>query len=100
MSRRLYATIWAEDAIQVLGGRVIQGRKGIVGKTLLAGAPEHKKAVIKVDQLRVFDNTAHEMGTYWLTDRNGKTKEGKSVTVWKRQSDGTWKIQVEVSAQY
>ena len=91
---------YADDAMMMMGGTPAwRGRSEIA-----ANAPKtFKSATVKLttNGVDVGGDYAIETGSYELTAAppGGKpvTDKGKYVTVWKKQSDGTWKIYRDIA---
>ena len=94
----LIAKLFAEDGV-LLGrnGKFFKGPEQIFQrqKTVMEGAGKGVKATVTTVDLWLDGETAYETGTYsYKYQEKGKlvTEEGRYVTIWKRQSDGSWKI--------
>ena len=94
----LIAALFANDGV-VLGrnGKLFKGPEQILArmKGLMEGAGKGVKATVTTVDLWLDGDTAYETGTYsYSRQENGKPvqDEGRYVTIWKRQSDGAWKI--------
>ncbi|MEI4927153.1 nuclear transport factor 2 family protein, partial [Klebsiella pneumoniae] len=64
-------------------------------KEVMEAAGKGVKATVTTVDLWLDGEIAYETGTYsYKYQEKGKpvTEEGRYVTIWKRQSDGSWKI--------
>jgi uncharacterized protein (TIGR02246 family) len=94
----LIAGLFAPEGI-LLGrnGRSFKGPDQIFQrqKTIMEGAGKGVKATVTTVDLWLDDDTAYETGKYsYEYQEKGQpvTEEGRYVTIWKRQRDGSWKI--------
>lgn len=94
----LIASLFADDGV-LLGrkGKFFKGPKQIFDrqKTVMKSAGKGVNATVTTVDLWLDGDTAYETGTYsYKFQENGKpvNEEGRYVTIWKRQSDGSWKI--------
>jgi uncharacterized protein (TIGR02246 family) len=94
----LIAALFAEDGV-LLGrnGKFFKGPQQILErmKTVLGAAGKGVKATVTTVDLWLDGETAYETGTYsYKYQEAGKpvNDEGRYVTIWKKQSDGAWKI--------
>jgi uncharacterized protein (TIGR02246 family) len=94
----LIAGLFAADGI-MLGrtGKSFKGPKEIFErmKTLMEAAGQGVKATVTTVDLWLDGDTAYETGKYSYTSQEkGQpvTDEGRYVTIWKHQSDRSWKI--------
>src|SRR5580765_3868611 len=91
----MVAAIFTEDGIQLeAGGKIIKGRKQIMErqKAAMGGADPGVKVTVTTTNVWVDGDTAYETGKYkYEYTAKGKpgTDEGKYVTIWKRQKDGS-----------
>jgi uncharacterized protein (TIGR02246 family) len=98
----LIAQLFAEDGILLRrNGKFFKGPQQILErmKTALEGAGKGVKATVTTVDLWLDGDTAYETGTYsYKYQENGKpvNEEGRYVTIWKRQSDGSWKIVMDM----
>ena len=94
----LIAALFAEDGILMRrNGKLVKGPKEIFEamKPVLEGTGKGTKATVNTVDVWLDGTTAYETGTYsYKYQENSKpvTDEGRYVTIWRRQSDGTWKI--------
>ena len=98
----LLARLFAEDGI-LLGrnGKIFKGPQQIFErqKPVMEGAGKGVKVTVTTVDLWLDGETAYETGKYsYKYQEKGKpvTEEGRYVTIWKRQSDGSWKIIVDM----
>ena len=94
----LIAGLFAPEGI-LLGrnGKFFKGPDQIFQrqKTIMEGAGKGVKATVTTVDLWLDGDTAYETGKYsYKYQEKGQpiTEEGRYVTIWKRQSDGSWKI--------
>ena len=94
----LIAALFAEDGV-LLGrnGKFFKGPQQIFErqKTVMEGAGKGVKATVTTVDLWLDGDMAYETGKYsYKFQEKGQpvTEEGRYVTIWKRQSDGSWKI--------
>jgi uncharacterized protein (TIGR02246 family) len=94
----MIATLFAKEGI-LLGrnGKSFKGPEQIFErqKIVMESAGKTVKATVMTVDLWLDGDTAYETGKYsYNFQENGKpvTEEGRYVTVWRRQSDGSWKI--------
>jgi uncharacterized protein (TIGR02246 family) len=94
----IIAGLFAQDGI-LLGrnGKFFKGPQQIFErqKTVMESAGKGVKATVTTVDLWLDGDTAYETGTYsYKFQEKGQpvTEEGRYVTIWKRQSDGAWKI--------
>ena len=94
----LIAALFTEDGVLMgRNGKIFKGPKQIFERmnTVLTSAGKGVKATVTTVDLWLDGNTAYETGTYsYKYQENGKpvNDEGRYVTTWKRQPDGSWKI--------
>jgi uncharacterized protein (TIGR02246 family) len=94
----LIAGLFAADGV-LLGrnGKSFTGPNQILErmKTVMEGAGKGVKATVTTVDLWLIGDTAYETGKYSYTSQEkGQpvTDEGRYVTIWRRQSDSSWKI--------
>ena len=94
----LLSRLFAEDGV-LLGrnGKIFKGPQQILErqKPVMEGAGKGVKVTVTTVDLWLDGETAYETGKYsYKYQEKGKpvTEEGRYVTIWKRQSDGSWKI--------
>src|SRR3954469_22520738 len=91
----LVASIFAEDGVQLSGsGQLIKGRQQILErqKAAMAGADPGVKVTVTTTNVWLDGETAYETGKYKYeyTEKGKPGKdEGRYVTIWKRQKDGS-----------
>lgn len=98
----LVADIFAEDGVLLApGGKMFKGRQQILERqrtAMRSVGPGVKVTVTTVD-VWLDGDTAYETGKYHYTyQEKGKraVDEGRYVTAWKRQQDGSWKLSMDV----
>ena len=98
----MVAAIFAEDGVQLTSsGKVIKGREQIQErqKAAMAGADPGVKVTVTTTNVWLDGDTAYETGTYKYeyTEKGKPGKdEGRYVTIWKRQKDGSWKLAMDM----
>jgi uncharacterized protein (TIGR02246 family) len=98
----LIAQLFAPDGILLGGkGKSFKGPQQILErmKTVMEAAGKGVKATVTTVDLWLDSDTTYETGKYSYTSREkGQpvTDEGRYVTVWRRQSDSSWKIIVDM----
>ena len=94
----LIASLFAKDGVLLSrNGKLFKGPEKILEriKPVLEGAGKGVKATVTTVDLWLDGDAAYETGTYsYKYQEKGKpvNEEGRYVTIWKRQSDGSWKI--------
>ena len=94
----LIAALFAADGVMLgRNGKLFKGPAQVLErmKKVLESAGKGAKATVTTVDLWLDGETAYETGTYtYKFQENGKPAhdEGRYVTIWKRQSDGSWKI--------
>ena len=94
----LLARLFAEDGV-LLGrnGKFFKGPQQILErqKAVMEGAGKGVKCTVTTVDVWLDGDTAYETGKYsYKYQEKGKpvSEEGRYVTIWKRQSGGSWKI--------
>jgi uncharacterized protein (TIGR02246 family) len=94
----LIAGLFAADGV-LLGrnGKSFKGPNQILErmKTVMEASGKGVKSTVTTVDLWLIGDTAYETGKYSYTSQEkGQpvTDEGRYVTIWRRQSDGSWKI--------
>jgi uncharacterized protein (TIGR02246 family) len=96
------AAIFAEDGVMLAGsGKVFKGRQQIAErqKALMQAAGPGVKVTVTTVKVWLDGDTAYETGKYvYNYQDNGKpaTDEGRYVTMWRRQKDGSWKLAMDM----
>jgi uncharacterized protein (TIGR02246 family) len=94
----LIATLFANDGVLLSrNGKFFKGPQQVLErmKTVLESAGKGVKATVTTVDLWLDGDIAYETGTYsYRYQEKGKpvNEEGRYVTIWKRQTDGAWKI--------
>ena len=94
----LIASLFASDGVLLSrNGKFFKGPEQIFQrqKTVMQSAGKGVKATVTTVDLWLDGETAYETGTFnYKYQEAGKpvNEEGRYVTIWKRQSDGSWKI--------
>jgi ketosteroid isomerase-like protein len=98
-----YMSYYAEDAVELPNGAdAIQGKANIA--QTMGFLDQGNKLTWKPDfsDMAASGDLGYTYGTYVFTskdkDKDGKpvVEYGKYLTVWKKQSDGTWKVAVDM----
>ena len=98
----MVAAIFADDGVQLAGnGKIIKGRQQIMErqKAAMAGADAGVKVTVTTTSVWLDGETAYETGKYkYEYTEKGKAgvDEGRYVTIWKRQKDGSWKLTMDM----
>jgi uncharacterized protein (TIGR02246 family) len=98
----MVAAIFAEDGVQLSGsGRIIKGRQQILErqKTAMAGAEPGVKVTVTTLNVWLDGDTAYETGKYkyeYIEKGKPGKDEGRYVTIWTRQKDGSWKLSMDM----
>lgn len=98
----MVAAIFAEDGVQLAGsGKIIKGRQQIAErqKAAMQGADPGVKVTVTTTHVWLDGDTAYETGKYKYeyTEKGKPGKdEGRYVTVWKHQKDGSWKLSMDM----
>lgn len=99
----MVAAIFTDDAVMLSqGGRVFKGRQQILErqKAAMQGVTRPVKVSVITVKIWLDGDTAYETGKYkYEYTEKGKptTEEGRYVTMWKRQSDGSWKLSMDMA---
>lgn len=98
----MVAAIFADDGVQLgSSGKLIKGRRQIQERQSAAmqGADAGVKVTVTTVNVWLDGDTAYETGRYkYEYTEKGKpgTDEGRYVTIWKRQRDGSWKLSMDI----
>lgn len=98
----MVASIFAYDGVQLAGsGKIIKGPQQIMErqKAAMQGADPGVKVTVTTVNVWLDGDTAYETGRYkYEYTEKGKpgTDEGRYVTIWKRQKDGSWKLSMDM----
>lgn len=98
----MVAAIFADDGVQLMSsGKIIKGRQQIMErqKAAMQSADPGVKVTVTTTNVWLDGETAYETGTYkYEYTEKGKpgTDEGRYVTIWKRQKDGSWKLSMDM----
>jgi uncharacterized protein (TIGR02246 family) len=98
----MVAAIFAEDGVQLAGsGKIIKGPAQIMErqKAAMQGADPGVRVTITTVNVWLDGDTAYETGKYkYVYTEKGKPgmDEGRYVTIWKRQKDGSWKLSMDM----
>ena len=94
----LIASLFAADGVMLgRNGKFFKGPDQVLErmKKVFEATGKGVKATVTTVDLWLDGSTAYETGTYsYKSQQDGKpvNEEGRYVTIWKRQSDGSWKI--------
>ena len=97
------AAIFTDDAVMLSqGGRVFKGRQQILERQKAAMQSVTRPVKVSLVTVKIWldGTTAYETGKYkYEYAEKGKpiTEEGRYVTMWKRQSDGLWKLSMDMA---
>jgi uncharacterized protein (TIGR02246 family) len=98
----LIASLFVSDGVLLSpNGKFLKGPEQIFQrqKTVMEKAGKGVKATVTTVDLWLDGDTAYETGKYsYKYQEKGKpvNEEGRYVTIWKRQTDGSWKIIVDM----
>jgi uncharacterized protein (TIGR02246 family) len=98
----MVAAIFADDGVQLAGsGKLVKGRQQILErqKAAMGGADPGVKVTVTTVNVWLDGDTAYETGKYkYEYTEKGKpgVDEGRYVTIWKRQKDGSWKLTMDM----
>lgn len=98
----LVASIFAEDGVQLAqSGKMFKGRQQIMErqKAAMQGVDPGVKVTVTTANVWLDGDTAYETGKYIYeyTEKGKPGKdEGRYVTIWKRQKDGSWKLSMDM----
>jgi uncharacterized protein (TIGR02246 family) len=99
----MLAAIFTDDAVMLSqGGTVFKGRQQILERQKAAMQSVTRPVKVSVITVKIWldGHTAYETGKYkYEYTEKGKptTEEGRYVTTWKRQSDGSWKLSMDMA---
>jgi uncharacterized protein (TIGR02246 family) len=94
----MIASLFANDGALLGGnGKLFKGQQQILErqKTVMEAAGKGVKCTVTTVDLWLDGDTAYETGTYsYKYQEKGKpvNEEGRYVTIWRKQNDGSWKI--------
>src|SRR2546423_3305439 len=98
----MVAAIFAADGVQLTGnGKIFKGPQQISEhqKTAMQSVDPGVKVTVTTGTVWLDGDTAYETGKYkYEYKEKGKsaTDEGRYVTIWKRQKDGSWKLAMDM----
>jgi uncharacterized protein (TIGR02246 family) len=100
----MVGAIFAEDGIQLRkGGDVVSGRAAIVEaqQRAMQSCEPGVQVTVETAQVWIVGDEVYESGkwTYkWIEKKKQafETESGRYVTIWKRQKDGTLKLQIDI----
>jgi len=99
----MVAAIFTDDAVMLSqGGKVFKGRQQILERQKAAMQSVTRPVKVSVITVKIWmdGDTAYETGKYkYEYAEKGKpiTEEGRYVTTWKRQDDGSWKLSMDMA---
>lgn len=93
--------LYADDATLLPpNSELIRGRQGLQDFWSAAMKAGFKDVALTTVEVGGSGDTAYEIGQYSLTvqpeGQTPKPDSGKYLVVWKRQTDGSWKLQVDI----
>jgi len=100
---KMVSLIFAEDGVQLtLSGKVVKGRQQIMErlKTAMDGAGPGVKVTVTTVNVWVDGDIAYEAGKYkyeYVEKGKPGVDEGRYVTAWKKQKDGSWKLAMDMA---
>ena len=98
----MVAAIFADDGVQLTGnGKIFKGPQQISEhqKAAMQSVDPGVKVTVTTGTVWLDGDTAYETGKYkYEYKEKGKpaVDEGRYVTVWKRQKDGSWKLAMDM----
>ena len=98
----LIAELFAPEGVMLgSNGKLFKSPKQILEhlKPVMEGAGKGVKATVTTADLWLDGDTAYETGTYsYKYQEKGKpvSEEGRYVTIWKHQTDDSWKIIMDI----
>jgi uncharacterized protein (TIGR02246 family) len=98
----MVAAIFADDCVQLAGsGKVFKGPQQVLEhqKAAMQSADPGVKVTVTTAKVWLDGDTAYETGKYkyeYVEKGKPSTDEGQYVTIWKRQSDGSWKLSMDM----
>jgi len=98
----LIASLFAEDGVQLVSkGKLVKGRQSILErqKVAMAGVDPGVKVTVTTAGVWLDGDVAYETGKYkYEYKEKGKpgVDEGRYVTIWRRQKDGSWKLVMDM----
>jgi len=98
----MVAAIFADDGVQLTSsGKILRGPQEIAErqKAAMQGADPGVQVTITTVKIWLDGTTAYETGKYkYEYTEKGKpaVDEGRYVTIWKRQKDGSWKLAMDM----
>jgi uncharacterized protein (TIGR02246 family) len=99
----MLAAIFTDDGIMLSqGGKVFKGRQQIFERQKEAMQSVTRPIKVSVITVKIWldGDAAYETGRYkYEYTEKGKptTEEGRYVTMWKRQGDGSWKLTMDMA---
>ena len=99
----MLAAIFMDDGVMLSqGGKVFKGRQQILErqKAAMQSVTRPIKVSVVTGKIWLDGDTAYETGKYkYEYAEKGKaiTEEGRYVTTWKRQDDGSWKLSMDMA---
>jgi uncharacterized protein (TIGR02246 family) len=98
----MVAAIFADDGVQLAGnGKLFKGPQEIrdLQKATMQSVDPGVKVTVTTVNVWLDGDTAYETGKYkYEYKEKGKpaADEGRYVTIWKRQKDGSWKLSMDM----
>jgi uncharacterized protein (TIGR02246 family) len=98
----MVAAIFADDGVQLAGsGKIFKGPQQILErqKASMQGVDPGVKVTVTTVNVWLDGDTAYETGKYkyeYIEKGKPSKDEGRYVTIWKRQKDGSWKLSMDM----
>jgi uncharacterized protein (TIGR02246 family) len=99
----MLAAIFADDGVMLSqGGKVFKGRQQILERQKEAMQSVTRPIKVSVITVKIWldGDVAYETGKYkyqYTEKGTPTTEEGRYVTMWKRQRDGSWKLSMDMA---
>ena len=99
----MVATIFTDDGVMLSqGGKVFKGRQQILERQKAAMQSVTRPIKVSVITVKIWldGDVAYETGKYkyeYTEKGTPVTEEGRYVTMWKRQRDGSWKLSMDMA---
>jgi uncharacterized protein (TIGR02246 family) len=98
----MVSSLFADDGVQLAGnGKMFKGRKEIAEhlKAAMQGVDPGVKVTVITTKVWLDGDVAYETGKYkyeYTKKGTAGADEGRYVTIWKRQKDGSWKLSMDM----
>ena len=99
----MVAAIFTDDGVMLSqGGKVFKGRQQILERQKAAMQSVTRPIKVSVITVKIWldADVAYETGKYkyeYTEKGTSVTEEGRYVTMWKRQRDGSWKLSMDMA---